>query len=123
MRRVLPSTPARVPRIRAGLGERLTPGTIVSDTHVLAGLRVLRQLPSDFPALVRAARARAGTVTLVLAGGTELRLGEPVDVPLKLAASARVLRALSDSERAALGYIDVSLPERPVAGTDPQLEG
>jgi cell division protein FtsQ len=116
MRRVLPSTPAHVPRMRAGVGERLALGALVGDSHLLAGLRVLRQLPSDFPARVRAARPQGGTVTLVLAGGIEVRLGEPVDVPLKLAASARVLSALSDSERSALAYIDVSLPERPVAG-------
>jgi cell division protein FtsQ len=117
MRRVLPSAPARAPRLRVALGARLAPGAIVSDAHVLAGLRALRQLPSDFPARVRAARVHGGMVTLVLAGGTELRLGEPVDVPLKLAVSARVLRALSGSERVGLAYVDVSLPERPVAGT------
>ncbi len=43
----------------------------------------------------------------------QVRLGDPVDVPLKLAVAARVLPLLQDGT----AYLDVSVPERPVAGT------
>jgi hypothetical protein len=62
---------------------------------------------------------------MVLAGGTELRLGEVGALPLKLAVATRVLLIMTASERAALAYLDVSVPERPVGGStlDSQLEG
>ena len=54
-----------------------------------------------------------------LRSGLELRLGAPTDVRLKLAIARRALRALP----AGATYVDVSVPGRPVAGTDPQLSG
>lgn len=51
-------------------------------------------------------------LVLVLRHGTELRVGRPVEVGLKLAIARRVL-ALVDGTP---GYVDVSVPERPVAG-------
>ena len=62
---------------------------------------------------------------MVLADGTELRLGNAVSLALKLAVAARVLQGMSTAERAALGYLDVSVPERAVGGTslNSQLEG
>jgi len=48
-----------------------------------------------------------------------LRLGEPTDVRLKLAIARRALRVLP----AGATYVDVSVPGRPVAGTDPQVSG
>jgi hypothetical protein len=51
-------------------------------------------------------------LVLVLRHGTELRVGRPVEVGLKLAIARRVL-ALVDGTP---DYVDVSVPERPVAG-------
>jgi hypothetical protein len=51
-------------------------------------------------------------MTLVLRHGTEIRLGRPADVGLKLVIARRVL-ALVDGTPA---YVDVSVPQRPVAG-------
>jgi hypothetical protein len=48
-----------------------------------------------------------------------LLLGEPVDVGPKLRVAALVLRKLADEERAALTYLDVTFPDRPVASTNP----
>jgi hypothetical protein len=56
-------------------------------------------------------------------GGPELRLGEAVDVKAKLAVAAVVLRSLSADAPSSVGYVDVSLPERTVVGTNPQVEG
>lgn len=74
-----------------------------------------------FPARVAAVHAREGELTLKLRSGLELRLGEPGELDLKLAVAARVLPALDGSE----AYLDVTVPQRPVAGTaytEPQVE-
>jgi hypothetical protein len=46
-----------------------------------------------------------------------------VDVKAKLAVAAVVLRSLSADAPSSVGYVDVSLPERTVVGTNPQVEG
>jgi hypothetical protein len=53
----------------------------------------------------------------------EVRLGSADDLDAKLASAAAVLRGLSDSELAEFDYLDVSLPERPVAGVNSQVDG
>jgi len=47
-----------------------------------------------------------------------LRVGERTELPLKLAIARRIL-----SKTPVFGYLDVSVPERPVAHDDPQLSG
>jgi cell division protein FtsQ len=71
----------------------------------LAGMR--------FPARVLSVRAGEDELTLVLRSGLELRLGNVTAVQLKLAAAAKVLPLVADGTR----YLDVSVPERPVAGS------
>ena len=79
----------------------------------------------DLSVRVHAVRSEEGELTFVLSSTDgerpELRLGEPADVGLKLAVGALVLRSLSAEERADLAYLDVSLPDRPVAGSKSQL--
>lgn len=60
----------------------------------------------------------AGQVTYALRGGLELRVGSTDNLPLKLA----VARDLLGRERLT-GYLDVSVPERPVARSNPQVSG
>lgn len=55
-------------------------------------------------------------LTAVLRDRRELRLGSPIDLTLKLRVAQHVLAAVRDSGSPAT-YIDVSVPERPVAGT------
>lgn len=110
-----------MPRIWLAGPPGLTAGEILGDRSARLALGVLVQVPEDFPAAVRSAREREGIITLVLAGGTELRLGGRSAIPLKLAVSARVLRSLSGAERSALAYLDVTVPERPVAADKSQL--
>jgi len=54
-------------------------------------------------------------LVLRLRSGIELRLGRPTDVRLKLAVARRALRGLPSGA----AYLDVSVPGRPVAGTQP----
>jgi cell division protein FtsQ len=57
-------------------------------------------------------RTRGGELTLALRSGPEIRLGDSADLVLKLTVARQVL-ARAGSGRS---YIDVSVPERPVAG-------
>jgi hypothetical protein len=66
-----------------------------------------------FPARVAAVSAAPGVLTFVLRSGIELRLGDAGDLRLKLAVARRVLRVLGPTGPDA--YVDVSVPERPVA--------
>ena len=60
--------------------------------------------------------------TLVLSSGLELRLGDPGDVRLKLAIARRVLSATGGGPTSG-GYVDVSVPERPVYNPNSQVGG
>jgi cell division protein FtsQ len=111
------------PRIRFRTAAELTPGETMRDARTMEPLRALATIGEDFPVRVHVARFVDGELTFVLPAGAELRLGEPVDLDVKLAAAARVLAALSGEERARLAYLDVSLPERPVAADNPQVVG
>ncbi len=68
---------------------------------------------SRFPGRVSSVTTTQETLTLRLRSGLEVRLGDAVDVPLKLAVAARVIPLLD----AGTPYLDVAVPERPVAGT------
>ena len=86
--------------------------TAVGAVAPLAGVR--------FPARVVSVRTTGGLV-LRLRSGLEVRLGDGRDVDLKLAVAGRVLPLLP----AGSAYLDVSVPDRPVAGPrtlDSQVE-
>ena len=74
----------------------------------VAALAPLRSL--HVGANVRQVRADDGELTLVLASGTELRLGNSGDLRLKLSIAKQLL-PLAVGAR----YVDISVPERPVA--------
>jgi hypothetical protein len=71
---------------------------------------------------VHVVRAGAKELTLVLGGGLELRLGGGGDLRLKLAIARRILRQ-TGAATAGGGYLDVSVPERTVLSSDPQVGG
>jgi cell division protein FtsQ len=110
-----PDGSTRLPRIRAAAGD-LQPGAFLADERARLALTAATHLPRRFPVRARAIRAREDGVTLVLASDTEVRLGLGTELPLKMAVAARVLRSLPESERLGLAYLDVTVPERPVAG-------
>jgi cell division protein FtsQ len=110
-------------RLRLARTEPLAPGETLTEPAALFALAAVSRLPAGFPVRVRAARFGGGRITLVVRNGMELRLGSLLDVELKLAVAARVLDSLTHDEWASLAYVDVSLPERPVAGSNPQVEG
>jgi cell division protein FtsQ len=99
----------------------LVVGGTVADEDLRTVLDALRHVPDGFPARVSMARVDDEEVTLVLASGAELRLGERTALRLKLAVAARVLGTLSAEERAELGYLDVTVPALPVGGDKSQV--
>jgi cell division protein FtsQ len=90
--------------IRAG-GQ--IPAGLVSATRALAGAHA-----AGIASRVKGVRTSGEELTLVLRRGTEIRLGRDADVRMKLVIARKVL-ALVDGTSA---YIDVSVPQRPVAG-------
>lgn len=108
-------------RIWIAKDQRLDPGAVVDGDLRTAVDAVAPLVRSSFPGRVVSVTTLDG-LTLRLRSGLELRLGDMEDVDLKLAVARRVLRVLSRGP----GYLDVSVPERPVAGPptlDSQVEG
>lgn len=99
---------------------RLDPGGFV-DGDLRTAVRAVAPLAGvHFPSRVVTVTTIDG-LTLRLRSGLELRLGGTRDVDLKLAVADRVLRVLPPGS----AYLDVSVPDRPVAGPhslDSQVE-
>jgi cell division protein FtsQ len=122
--RVITAVPAHarpgLPRIWLAHSGEPEVGTAITDRF---GLRAVRTLSlarlAHFHGRVRMVRAREHDLTFMLASGLELRLGNLRAIRLKLAIATRILPSIL--ARGGYAYVDVSVPERPVAGTDPQL--
>ncbi|MBA2461828.1 MAG: FtsQ-type POTRA domain-containing protein [Actinobacteria bacterium] len=95
-----------------------------SDVEVRVGQRVAGELReavrvvaplvrAPLPARVASLRYGETELTLVLRSGAEVRLGDHSDRVLKLELARQILPSLQPDTR----YLDVSVPERPVAGT------
>ena len=110
----------RLPRVWAVDGPLPTAGDLLVQRGVSAPMRIVRAIPEGFPVRVRSVALERGCL-LVLDGGLELRLGEPTDLAAKLAVAAALLPELARPADGGPDYLDVSLPERPVSGTNPQL--
>ena len=114
-----PGTKSGLPQFNLAARPGLAPGSFLTDPLGHIVLEALALVPKGFPARIYSARLESGELTLVLRapwGRPQLRLGEPVDVGVKLAAAALVIRSLSADERGSVGYVDASLPERVVVG-------
>lgn len=88
------------------------------------GLRAIRALAlarkAELRGRIRIVRADH-ELTFLLASGLQLRLGDLRAIRLKLAVASRILPGLLT--QGGYAYLDVSVPERPVAGTNSQPEG
>jgi cell division protein FtsQ len=123
IRAVESNTNRRLPRIWLAAGATFEPGAMLAIPLASKALRVIASLPPRFPVQVQTAQATGDSLALALSIGMEVRLGSADDLDAKLASAAAVLRGLSVSEQAELDYLDVSLPERPVAGVNSQVDG
>ena len=111
----------RLPRIWLAHSGPAVVGEPITDRFALRSVRTLARLRyAHFTARVRMVRSREHELTLLLGSGLQLRLGELRAIPLKLAVAARVLPVVY--AHGGYAYLDVSVPERPVAGTNYQAE-
>jgi len=78
---------------------------------------------SGFPGQVAFVRALDDQITLGLRGGLEIRLGAPVDLRLKIAIAHGIVPTLARPVAGGPTYLDIAVPERPVAGRNPQVGG
>jgi cell division protein FtsQ len=92
--------------VQVRLGERI--GGL--QLEAVAAVAPLRSRP--LPVAVASVVATRDALTLVLRTGLELRLGDGSDLPVKLEVARYVLPRLGGAG----GYLDLSVPERPVAG-------
>jgi cell division septal protein FtsQ len=96
-------------------------GEPVQGLELRAVATVAPLVDRPLPARVTAVVATKDELTLRLRNGIELRLGDGADLAVKLEVARRILPQLE----AGPGYLDVSVPDRPVAGTtlNSQVEG
>jgi cell division protein FtsQ len=106
-----------LPRIWIPTAVVVAAGGFLDPVHGGTAARSLALVADRFPARIAAASFTGGDLTYRLRSGLELRLGDATDVRLKLAIARRALFDLPPGAT----YLDVSVPRRPVAGTDPQL--
>jgi cell division protein FtsQ len=114
-------TRPELPRVWLGRGATPAVGGALAGDAAAAVRAVAPLAGSSLPVRVASVRATRTELTLVLRSGREVRLGDGTQLQLKLAVAARILPALAPGE----GYLDVAVPERPVAAEslDPQPEG
>ena len=78
---------------------------------------------SGFANRVAFVRALDGQITLGLRGGLEIHLGPPVDLRVKIAIARSIVPGLALPSQGGPDYLDIAVPERPVAGRNPRLSG
>lgn len=109
----------QLPRIWVGRSIQPRVGFVPGDAGLTRAAALVARASRAEPRLARrisTVRLQEGRLTFVLHSGTELRLGSATNLALKLAVAARLLNILPAEERLRLGYLDLSVPSRPVAG-------
>jgi cell division protein FtsQ len=109
---------AALPRVWVTRETDVAAGDTLADPATQRAVRVLAAAAKELPGVVRAVRVEARETTLILRFGLELRIGREHDVRLKLAVAARILPQLGADST----YLDVAVPDRPVAGGESQSQ-
>ena len=122
MRRLRTARLSGLPRVWVPSSTSVTVGeTLGAKDGGLAAAALAPLAPGTFPAPVRSVREARDELTFVLRSGLEIRLGHIGDLRLKLAIAHRILHAVN-ADGSSTGYLDVSVPERPViAGSNAQV--
>ncbi|HUH16166.1 MAG TPA: FtsQ-type POTRA domain-containing protein [Gaiellaceae bacterium] len=109
-----------LPRIWLARDVEVRVGESLQGLQLTAVTTIAPLVRKPLPRRVASVVATRGELTLVLRQGVELRLGDASDLPLKLEVARRILPQLGASD----AYLDVSVPNRPVAGAtlDSQVE-
>ena len=104
-----------LPRVWLARDVDVTLGEQVRGPALRAVATVAPLVETPLPGRVGTVVATPTELTLELRSGLELRLGNMRDLAVKLEVARRVLPALAGES----GYLDVSVPDRPVAGREP----
>jgi len=110
----------KLPRIWVPRSASIDVGTSVADPDAARAVRALALVRrAGFARRIAAVRAADGELTLVLDQGPELRSGDATSLSLKLAVASRMLPLVARTS----GYVDVTVPARPIAGGNPKVSG
>jgi cell division protein FtsQ len=112
IRQVKTGTQRGLPRLWLAKGTTIRLGGAVPAGWVPATRALAEAHAVGLGSRVKGIRPAGDELTLVLRRGTEIRLGRATEVGLKLTVAAKVLRRLDGGT----AYVDVSVPQRAVAG-------
>jgi cell division protein FtsQ len=113
-----------LPRIWLPSTTEIDVGAFLGDqSGVLAARSLAALVGSGFRDRIAFVRSLDGQITLGLRGGLEIRLGAPVELRLKIAIAQSILPTLAFPSQGGPDYLDIAVPERPVAGRNPQPAG
>jgi len=112
IREIPRGTERGMPRLWVHRGTTIRVGGLIPAGLAPATRALAEAHTAGIASRVKGVRITGEELTLVLRHGTEIRLGRAADVGMKLVIARKVL-ALVDS---GVTYIDVSVPQRPVAG-------
>jgi len=113
-----------LPRIWLPTRTEISKGAFLTDEPgALAARSLAAFVGSGFSNRVAFVRALDGQITLGLRGGLEIQLGIPIDLRLKIAIARGILPSLALPGQGGPDYLDITVPERPVAGRNPQPSG
>jgi len=113
-----------LPRIWLPVRTELDIGSLLGgEAGGLAARSLAAFVGSGFTNRITFVRALDGQITLGLLGGLEIRLGAPVDLRVKIAIAHGIVPRLALPSEGGPDYLDIGVPERPVAGRNPQPEG
>lgn len=127
---VIAATGRVVRPLRRGRGEELprvwvpatvpvTVGEPLADQGVRTALGVLTALRSSKNSLrPTTVVAHDSDLTLTLGSNIELRFGDSSQAALKLAVAEKILPDITPPSAGSIAYLDVSVPDRPVGGTE-----
>jgi cell division protein FtsQ len=113
-----------LPRIWLPTRTEIATGDFLTDEPgALAARSLAAFVGSGFTGRIAFVRALGGQITLGLRGGLEIQLGAAVDLRLKIAIARVILPTLALPARGGPDYLDITVPERPIAGRNPQPSG
>jgi cell division protein FtsQ len=115
LRKVRNTRASSLPRLWVPRTTRVEIGTTLApDDGGVAAAALAPVAGTRFRGQIRFVRVGPKELTFVLRSGLQVRLGDAGDLRLKLVVARRILAATG--RRISDGYVDVSVPERPVVG-------
>lgn len=114
---------ARLPRIWLPPGARIELGSFLAGDAGAAARALRAFVTAGLARSALWARIRNGELTVGLRSGLELRFGPAADLTLKIAVVRGIVETVPPPSAGGPRYLDVSVPDRPVAGSNPQVTG